>query len=304
MQQSPAMHFGTFPVTSPISHSASLAEVSNRKRVGKACDACRIKKSKCDGSRPCSRCLAEDKICVFTDRKRSTDKIYSGPYVELLESRIKMLQQGIELLVQRINRGDSITALLDDEGKININKVLEKLSVKCTDMDTMAGMKRSSTSSEISSSAALSDCDENDDVEWTESERDHATKRRREFEDKLVQHSDPQPIPLESEECTPDEIPAMTACFFDAPDAYPTSIGSLYSAFSDVPSLVSSPAIASSFSASPSPELTHLSSLSFSLVPYSLDLVSPLPNLDCLDKESGTAIDVWTASRLFESSFC
>ncbi|KAK9354758.1 hypothetical protein V1523DRAFT_407215 [Lipomyces doorenjongii] len=299
MQQ---MHFGTFPVTSPVPHSACLAEVSTRKRVGKACDACRIKKSKCDGSRPCSRCVAEDKICVFTDRKRTTDKIYSGPYVELLESRIKMLQQGIELLVQRINRGDSITSLLDDEGKININKVLDNLSVKCTDTDALAGMKRSSTSSEIASSAALSDYDESDDVEGTESDRDLATKRRRESEDELVQDSDAQSIPLESEECTPDDIPPMTAYIFDTPDAYPTSIGSLYSAFSEVPSLVSSPAIASS--SSPSPELTHLSSLSFSLAPYSLDLMPPLHNFDCLDKESGTSIDVWSASRLFESSFC
>ncbi|KAK9390441.1 hypothetical protein V1515DRAFT_612937 [Lipomyces mesembrius] len=255
MQQ---MHFGIFPVTSPVPHSACLAEVSNRKRVGKACDACRIKKSICDGSRPCSRCVAEDKICVFTDRKRSTDKLYSGPYVELLESRIKMLRQGIELLVQRINRGDSITSLLkDDEGKININKVLDNLFVQCT-TDALAGIKRAST-------VALSDCDESDDVEGTELERDHATKRRH---------------------------------------AYPTSIGSLYSAFSEVPSLVSSPAIAPSFSSSPSPELTHLSSLSFSLSPYSLDLTSPLHNFDCLDKVSGTSIDVWSASRLLESSFC
>ncbi|KAK9377086.1 uncharacterized protein V1513DRAFT_373871 [Lipomyces chichibuensis] len=299
MTQSPAIHFGTCPVTSPGSHTACLAEISNRKRVGKACDACRIKKSKCDGRRPCSRCLAEDKICVFTDRKHSTEKFYSGPYVELLESRIKMLQQGIELLVQHINRGDNITSLLDDEGKISINKILDNLSVKCTDGNGWAGLKRSSTSTCGTSISALSDCDETDDVEGMESERDHARKRRRESE----QHSGPQPIALASEECTPGDIPPMTAYHFDAPDVYPTSIGSSYSAFSDVPSLVSSPAITSPFSTSSSPELAHMSSLAFSLAPYSLDLLSPLANVDCPDKESGTSIDVWTASRLFESNF-
>ena len=36
-----------------------------RKRVCKACDRCRLKKSKCDGSSPCSRCKADNAICVF-----------------------------------------------------------------------------------------------------------------------------------------------------------------------------------------------------------------------------------------------
>jgi hypothetical protein len=36
-----------------------------RKRVCKACDRCRLKKSKCDGSSPCSRCKSDNAICVF-----------------------------------------------------------------------------------------------------------------------------------------------------------------------------------------------------------------------------------------------
>lgn len=36
-----------------------------RKRVCKACDRCRLKKSKCDGATPCSRCTADNAICVF-----------------------------------------------------------------------------------------------------------------------------------------------------------------------------------------------------------------------------------------------
>ncbi|KAJ8102804.1 hypothetical protein POJ06DRAFT_56144 [Lipomyces tetrasporus] len=286
--QSYELHFSTFPAASAVPHCTHLTEVSTRKRVGKACDACRIKKTKCDGSKPCSRCIAEDKICVFTDRKRSTDKLYAGSYVELLESRIKMLQQGIELLVQRINRGDSITSLLDDQGKISINKVLETLSVKCAETDAMSGSKRASSSRAIATSAAMID---EDDIENTESTADYSTKRRRESEGELATHSEPQSSPLEAEEYSLDNV---SASLFDPPYTYPISLSQSYAALSDLPSLVSSPAIEPSFCTSPSPELTHLTSLTFSLAPYSLD------SLFLREKTSGTSSDVWPTSRAFE----
>jgi hypothetical protein len=65
-----------------------------RKRVCKACDRCRLKKSKawlytsarvlqlhidsvqCDGTSPCSRCRGNNAICVFGVRKISHDKVY------------------------------------------------------------------------------------------------------------------------------------------------------------------------------------------------------------------------------------
>ncbi|KAK9320322.1 hypothetical protein V1517DRAFT_7856 [Lipomyces orientalis] len=284
--QSYELHFSTFPATSAVPHCTHLTEVSTRKRVGKACDACRIKKTKCDGSKPCSRCITEDKICVFTDRKRSTDKLYAGSYVELLESRIKMLQQGIELLVQRINRGDSITSLLDDQGKISINKVLETLSVKCAETDALSGTKRASPSSAIAVSAAMSDEDE---IEETDSKADFSTKRRRESQVDLANHSEPQSSLLEAEEYSLDNV---SASLFDPPYNYPLSQS--YAALSDIPSLVSSPAIEPSFCTSPSPELTHLTSLTFSLAPYGLD------SLFLREKTSGTSGDVWPTVRAFE----
>ncbi|KAK9357746.1 hypothetical protein V1504DRAFT_463411 [Lipomyces starkeyi] len=61
-----------------------------------------------------------------------------------------------ELLVQRITRGDSITSLLDDDGKISINEILDKLSVEA-ETDFFAGLKRSPTSN-----SSDSDDDERD----------------------------------------------------------------------------------------------------------------------------------------------
>ena len=49
---------------------------SLKKRVGKACDRCRLKKSECDGSHPCSSCEAKNAIYAFGKRKKLVDKIY------------------------------------------------------------------------------------------------------------------------------------------------------------------------------------------------------------------------------------
>ncbi|KAJ8098961.1 hypothetical protein POJ06DRAFT_277342 [Lipomyces tetrasporus] len=195
-----------------------MAEISARmrKRVGRACDACRIKKSKCDGNKPCSRCIADHKVCIFTSRKHSTGKLYSGNYVELLHNRIEVLQLGLELLVQRINRGDTISSLLDDKGKININMVLDKLSVSGIGTDQFSTMVRLSPSSSIASSGDGDDVDESEDVEQTEWEIGKALESRYD-PDELYR------IPLETEEYGIDDTPPMTGSGFDSPSSYPMS---------------------------------------------------------------------------------
>lgn len=71
-----------------------------KKRVGKACDSCRIKKTKCDGKKPCNKCLQDNKICVFTEKKKPKDKSYPSGYVELLETRLDLLTKSFEKIVQ------------------------------------------------------------------------------------------------------------------------------------------------------------------------------------------------------------
>ncbi|CAI6339066.1 unnamed protein product [Periconia digitata] len=88
--------------------SSSMESQDNvRKRVCKACDRCRLKKSKCDGASPCSRCKADNAICVFGERKKSQDKVYPKGYVEMLEQQQSQLVAGLRELYRRLQTGDS-----------------------------------------------------------------------------------------------------------------------------------------------------------------------------------------------------
>lgn len=72
---------------------------TKKKRVGKACDLCRIKKTKCDGRKPCLRCLADNKLCAFTEKKRQKEKSHPSGYIELLETRLDLLTKSLEKIV-------------------------------------------------------------------------------------------------------------------------------------------------------------------------------------------------------------
>ncbi|KAG7143242.1 putative transcriptional regulatory protein C3H8.08c like [Verticillium longisporum] len=46
-----------------------------KKRIPKACGACRQSKVKCDGQRPCSRCHSLRKVCTFTERPKDANEM-------------------------------------------------------------------------------------------------------------------------------------------------------------------------------------------------------------------------------------
>jgi len=111
-------------------HSDSY-DSHTRKRVGKACDRCRLKKSKCDGSNPCSRCKVDNAICVFGERKKSHDKVYPKGYVEMLEQQQSQLVAGIREMYRRLQNGDDWPGapLQDYEGYPLTHDILERLDV-------------------------------------------------------------------------------------------------------------------------------------------------------------------------------
>ncbi|KAG7192816.1 Fluconazole resistance protein 1 [Scheffersomyces spartinae] len=70
-----------------------------QERVVRACDSCRIKKTKCNGLKPCSRCIQDNKICVFSEKKKLKEKTHPSGYVELLETRLDLVTKALEKVV-------------------------------------------------------------------------------------------------------------------------------------------------------------------------------------------------------------
>ncbi|KAK9352950.1 hypothetical protein V1523DRAFT_350190 [Lipomyces doorenjongii] len=265
------------------SSSPNLSKIQFRKRIRKACDACRFKKSKCDGRNPCSRCIVNNKICIFTNRQPSLNRIISAPYVGLLESRIKVLQQGLERLIQCINSGDSIiNCLLDEDGKITINHVLNKLSVH--GYRTRVQDPLSSNTGASNTSTSNTDGSEG---EGTESETDHGLNLQQENVE-LVESSQPQPAAaIKSEEYMDNYMPQVLET---EPQSYPSSISSPCSVYSEVMSLVPTSAIVST-GADPSQDLQQIFISVLPVVP-STAAIDLLPAFDHRNKSWDTIDDL------------
>ncbi|KAJ5288206.1 hypothetical protein N7478_003892 [Penicillium angulare] len=94
---------------------ASLSELEHRSRMGddkrdqrvfrvkrkhvlKACDRCRVKKTKCDGKQPCNRCSVYNHPCLFRERKATQTKVYSRGFVEMLESHHSLVVKALQKL--------------------------------------------------------------------------------------------------------------------------------------------------------------------------------------------------------------
>ncbi|KAJ5811041.1 Transcription factor [Penicillium robsamsonii] len=84
-----------------------------RRRVAIACDACRTRKSRCDGKRPsCSLCQDLGFECVYTPPPTAANVIVQKDYLHGLEDRVKRLEESfgavrgdLDGLFKRVDRG-------------------------------------------------------------------------------------------------------------------------------------------------------------------------------------------------------
>ncbi|KAI5952591.1 FCR1 [Candida jiufengensis] len=100
MQSEEHCHTNSSNCSSTSNTSITTTNHIKKKRVVRACSSCRIKKTKCDGKKPCNRCLIDNKICVFTEKKKIKEKNHPQGYIELLETRLDILSKSFENLIE------------------------------------------------------------------------------------------------------------------------------------------------------------------------------------------------------------
>jgi hypothetical protein len=95
----------------------------------------------CDGSSPCSRCKADNAICVFGERKKSQDKVYPKGYVEMLESQQTQLVTGLQELYKLLQNGQGWIGepLETIHGQPLTHDILDRLGALKQDGHTTSG---------------------------------------------------------------------------------------------------------------------------------------------------------------------
>ncbi|KAF5970660.1 Zn(II)2Cys6 transcription factor [Fusarium coicis] len=82
-----------------VDHSSDTP-AAKRRRIALACNACRLRKSRCDGTRPsCSSCVSLTLNCQYEPGDSAANVIVRKQYISDLESRV----YNVEQVVQRLN---------------------------------------------------------------------------------------------------------------------------------------------------------------------------------------------------------
>ncbi|KAH0366970.1 hypothetical protein KCU65_g4993, partial [Aureobasidium melanogenum] len=91
------------PISKPIELPPQYRPRKPRKQVNVACQPCRKRRSKCTGTAPCSRCVAEGNECVFDGRKDAQERNRE------LRNSEKALSRVFRVL-KKLETGDSSSA--------------------------------------------------------------------------------------------------------------------------------------------------------------------------------------------------
>ncbi|KYK59941.1 hypothetical protein DCS_01075 [Drechmeria coniospora] len=103
---------------------------SRHKRVWKACERCRMKKTKCDGEFPCKRCKDDGMICTAGIRKKVDYKQLPKGYAEVLENTQFALIATVHKLYSMVRNAQSWELPepeLNDRGLPVIHNIAQKL---------------------------------------------------------------------------------------------------------------------------------------------------------------------------------
>ncbi|KAH8780822.1 hypothetical protein BGZ57DRAFT_941307 [Hyaloscypha finlandica] len=113
------------------SHEHTSVVIDGRhKRVWKACERCRMKKTKCDGESPCKRCKDDGLVCTAGSRKKTEFKQLPRGYAEVLENTQYALIATVQKLYTMVRNGESWDLgepEMNDRGQPVIHDIASKL---------------------------------------------------------------------------------------------------------------------------------------------------------------------------------
>ncbi|TVY53008.1 Fluconazole resistance protein 1 [Lachnellula cervina] len=112
-------------------HEHSPISMDGRhKRVWKACERCRMKKTKCDGESPCKRCKDDGLVCTAGSRKKTEFKQLPRGYAEVLENTQYALIATVQKLYTMVRNNESWELgepELNDRGQPVIHDIASRL---------------------------------------------------------------------------------------------------------------------------------------------------------------------------------
>ncbi|KAL2837451.1 fungal-specific transcription factor domain-containing protein [Aspergillus pseudodeflectus] len=113
-----------------------------RRRVAIACDSCRLRKSRCDSTRPqCSSCIELGFECVYRPPATATNIIVQKDYLQSLESRVHQLEDSLSTVKDDLNRLSSRVS--QGGGSDTISSELDQHARQITPLRDLAGTEDS-----------------------------------------------------------------------------------------------------------------------------------------------------------------
>ncbi|KAB8263240.1 fungal-specific transcription factor domain-containing protein [Aspergillus pseudonomiae] len=95
---------------------------NRRSRVALACDICRLRKSRCDGTRPsCSACSRLGFECVYTTPNHTQNVIIQKEYFQALEDRVKSIEETLATMKDDLGSASTSSQISDIEAKRAMN---------------------------------------------------------------------------------------------------------------------------------------------------------------------------------------